>query len=147
MTCELKAKHKKRDQGFTYIEVIIAVMVLSIALIPAIRAVRESLAVSRGQEMLVANTYSVYAKMEYVLAQPYETLSQAAMAAGTATIPTSLSDPAATPGRRLVYLASYDGDNEDSDNNPFTGGEPDLLWVKVQLEGEPLSMESLVTRY
>jgi len=147
MICKLKAKHRSRNQGFTYIEVIVSIMVLSIALIPAISAIRESIAVSREQETLVANTYSVYAKMENVMAQPYETLAQLAMAAGSATTPTSLSDPAGTPARRLVYLASYDGDNDDSDNNPFTGGDPGLLWVKVQLEGEPLAMESLVTSY
>lgn len=128
-------------------EVIVAVIVLSIALIPAIGAIRESVAVNRGQKKLVADSYALYAMMETTLAQPYETLAAAAAAAGSATTPTSLSDPVGTPARRLVYLASYDGDNDDSDNNPFTGGDPGLLWVRVELPSEQLSVESLVSRF
>jgi len=147
MICRHKPGRRNRSQGFTYVEVIVAIIVLSIALIPAIGAIRESIAVSREQGTLVTNSYSVFSKMEYVLVQPYETLAAAAVAAGNATSPASFSDPAGVPGRRIVYLASYDGDNDDSDNNPFTGGDPGLLWVKVQIEGEVLAMESLVSRY
>ena len=138
---------RNRNQGFTYMEVIVAIIILSIALIPAIGAIRESVSVSRGQEKLVTDAYALYAMMETTLAQPYDTLAAAAAAVGSATIPTSLSDPVGTPDRRLVYLASYDGDNADSDNNPFTGGDAHLLWVRVELPGEQLSVESLISRF
>jgi type II secretory pathway pseudopilin PulG len=147
MTFGLQARSKNREQGFTYMEVIVAVMLMSLALIPALNAIRQSTAVSKGQQSLIANTYAVFSKMEYILAQPYESLSQAAIAAGGAINPSSYSDPVATPGRRLVFLALYDGDNDDSDNNPLTGGDPGLLWVKVELEGEDLTMESLTSQY
>ena len=147
MTSALAANRRNREQGFTYVEVIVAVIILLLALIPAINAITESLAVSRGQRSLVANTYAVFSKMEYVLAQPFPSLSQAAAAAGGSTTPTSYSDPVAAPDRRLVFLAPYDGDNGDSDNDPFTGGDPGLLWVKVEIEGESLAMESLTSQY
>ena len=147
MTFGLQARRKNREQGFTYVEVIVAVILMSLALIPALNAIRQSTAVSKGQQSLIANTYSVFSIMEYILAQPYESLYQAAIAAGGATNPSSYSDPVATPGRRLVFLALYDGDNADSDNQPLTGGDPGLLWVKVELEGEDMAMESLTSLF
>jgi type II secretory pathway component PulJ len=147
MTFALRVSRKNREQGFTYMEVIVAVLLMSLALIPALNAIRQSTAVSTGQQSLVASTYAMFSKMEYVLAQPYESLVQAAEAAGGATNPSSYSDPVSTPGRRLVFLALYDGDNGDSDNDPFTGGDPGLLWVKVELEGEDMAMESLASKY
>ena len=143
----LQANRKNREQGFTYVEVIVAVILMSLALIPALNAIKQSTAVSKGQQSLIANTYAVFSKMEYILAQPYESLSQAAIAAGGATNPSSYSDPVATPGRRLVFLALYDGDNADGDNQPLTGGDPGLLWVKVELEGEDMAMESLASQF
>ena len=76
MTFALRVSRKNREQGFTYMEVIVAVLLLSLALIPALNAIRQSTSVSAGQQSLVANTYAVFSKMEYVLAQPYESLSQ-----------------------------------------------------------------------
>ena len=147
MTSALAANRRNREQGFTYVEVIVAVIILLLALIPALNAIRDSLAVSRGQRQLVAGTYGVMSKMEYVLAQPFGNLAGAAAAAGSSTTPTSYSDPADAQDRRLVYLAPYDGDNEDSDNDPFTGGDPGLLWVKVELEDKALAIESMVSYY
>ena len=50
-----------------------------------------------------------------------------------------------TPYRALVYLWRYDGDNADADNDPFTGIDPELLWMKVEIENSPLSFETLLT--
>jgi type II secretory pathway component PulJ len=147
MTFEMQSNHKKQERGFTYMEVIVAVLLLSLLLLPAMNTVRESIGVSKAQKSLIGNTYALFSKMEYVMVQPYESLLLAATAAGGATNPTSFSDPVATPGRRLVFLALYDADNGDSDNNPFTGGDSGLLWIKVELEGESLNMESLVSQY
>jgi type II secretory pathway component PulJ len=138
---------KKQEHGFSYIEVVVAVVIISLALVPAIKAITESIAVSRGQRQLVAGTYGVMSKMEFVLAQPYGNLAGAAAAAGGKDNPTTYSDPAGAQDRRLVYLAPYDGNNGDSDNDPFTGGDPGLLWVKVELEDKALAIESMVSHY
>ena len=136
----------KQEYGFSYIEVVVAVVIISLALIPAIRAVTQSISVSRGQQQLISATYGMFAKMEYVKAQPYNSLYQAAVAAGGWTNPTSYSDAADVSNRCFVYLAPYDGDNEDSDNDPFTGGDAGLLWIKVELEDKALAMESLASQ-
>ena len=75
----------------------------------------------------------------------------AASAAGNATTPTSYSDTVTYPdGRQItlqVYLSLYDGDNADTDNDVFSGTDPDLLWLRVAIDGTPYALESLVTRY
>jgi type II secretory pathway pseudopilin PulG len=135
------------EQGFTYVEVVVAVLVLSLALIPAMNAIRGSIAASREQQGLVSGNYAVFSKMEYVLAQPYGNLESAAAAAGGPANPSSYSDPVATPARVLIFLAPYDGDNADGDNNPFTGTDPGLLWDRVTLADGSSAMESLASIY
>jgi type II secretory pathway pseudopilin PulG len=147
MILGLQARHRKRQQGFTYVEVVVAVLLLSLALIPAMNAIRDNIAISREQQSLIAGNYAVFSKMEYVLAQPYGNLFGAAVTAGDPTTPTVFSDPVSTPARVFVYLTPYDADNADSDNDPFTGGDPGLLWVRVALEDGSLSMESLTSLY
>jgi hypothetical protein len=46
----------------------------------------------------------------------------------------------------LVYLSRYDGDNADGDNNPFTGTDADLIWVRAAIADPPIDMTTLVTR-
>ena len=133
------------QQGFSSVEVVLAVLILGLALVPAMNAIRGSIAASREQQGLISASYGVLSKMEYVLAQPYGDLELAAAAAGSPTIPTSYSDPVSTPARLLVFLAPYDGDNADSDNDPFTGADPGLLWVRVALADGALAMESLAS--
>jgi len=60
----LQANRKNREQGFTYVEVIVAVLLMSLALVPALNAIRQSTAVSKGQQSQIANTYAVFSKME-----------------------------------------------------------------------------------
>ncbi len=47
--------------------------------------------------------------------------------------------------RRLVFIANYDGDNADTDNDPFTGTDPGLLWVRVEIEGSVAALQALKT--
>jgi hypothetical protein len=75
--------------------------------------------------------------MEQLLATPHAALDAAALAVGSAVAPTSYSDAAGTPQRRLVFIARYDVDNADADGNGLTGGDAGLLWLKVAIEGQP----------
>jgi len=138
---------RKQEQGFTYIEVVLAVLILSLALVPALNALRSSITAGREQQGLISSNYAVFSKMEYVLAQPYGNLAGAAAAAAGPANPSTYSDPVSTPARVFVYLSLYDADNADSDNNPFTGGDPGLLWVRVALEDGSLAIESLASQY
>lgn len=147
MIFRLKENQVKGEKGLTYIEVVLAVLLLSLALVPALNAIRGSIAASRGQQELISGSYAVLSKMEYVLAQSYSNLADAAAAAGSPTNPTTYSDPGGTPARALVFLALYDADNADGDSNPLTGGDAGLLWVRVALADGSSAMESLASQY
>ncbi len=146
----------KRQSGLTYIEVMIATVLIALALVPAMNALYTGMHGSDVYTSTSAEHYTALAKMEEVLAEPQSSLITAAAAAGNKNMPSSYSDAPGSPNRCLVYLALYDADNEDSDgnlftiqdknldgdNNPFTG-YTGLLWVRVDVEGSVTSLESL----
>ncbi len=131
--------------GLSYAEALVAVAVLAIALVPALDslqtvftggAVHEKL---RGQQQQLAN------RMEMLIAGPFSSLDQAAQAAGSETVASSHSDPVG-PERVLVFLSRYDGDNADGDDDPFSGTDAGLIWVRVVMEDTPHELTTLVAR-
>jgi hypothetical protein len=134
-----------RSAGFSYVEVLVAAVVLALCLPPALDALRAATSSAAVQSSTIALRYRVGARLETVLAEQYAALDAAAVAAGSAAVPTTYSDPGGTVDRRLVFAARYDLDNLDGDANPRTGGDPGLLWVRVALENRPLiALETLV---
>lgn len=140
-TCKLSARRSQK--GFSYIEILVATVLIAITLIPALESIQGALAGSEVHQSLATQHYQLVSKIEEVVAQPYSALETAAAAAGSTTVPTSYSDAPSTPDRRLVFLFGYDGDNADADNNPFTGVDDGLMWVRVEIEGTPQILETL----
>jgi len=138
-----------RMAGFFYIEVLVAVALIALALVPAMDALIPGIAGSAIHEARAEDHYQLTGKLEQVLAEPVANLDIAAAAAGNPATPTSYSDDVATSaGRRIkrnVFLSRYDGDNADADNNPFTGTDEGLLWVRVTIAGSGAVIESLVS--
>lgn len=135
----------------------IAVVLIMIALIPAMEALSTGMLGNEVLQSTSSDHYAVLSRMEEVLAEPYASLTSAAAAAGSESTPSSYSDAAGPPGRRLVYVALYDATDADGDGNVFTvldadldgDGNPytgydELLWVRVEVEGSIASLESLV---
>ena len=143
----LRARRKpQRQAGYSYVEILIATILIAVSMVPIMDALRNASVGAGIYESYSAQHYSLLAKMEEVLAEPYDSLDAEAAAVGNSTTPTAYSDLASTPERRLVYLAAYDIDNADGDNEPFlTGTDPGVLWVRVEIEGTALSTESLTT--
>lgn len=137
---------RRAARGFSYIEILIATVLIAVALPPAMDALGSGLLGAAVHEQRSVAHYDLSGKMEDVLAQPFDDLASAALAAGGAGVASSYSDAAGTPSRRLVYLSLYDGDNADADNNPFTGTDPDLLWVRIAIEGSADALETLQNR-
>ncbi len=151
-----------RQSGLSYVEAIIAVLILSIALIPALQSVQSGIQSSRVKEEMTDLQFHLRSKMEQVRFLPFGVLTKAADSAGNYTAPSYLSDPSGQPDRRLVYLSFYDADDSDSDGDPFTIADPDsdgdsnpytnidpdpdisLLWIKVEIESNPYSLQTLV---
>ena len=139
-----------RQRGLTYTEVLVATVLIALMLVPAIQALNGGLMATGAQAGLGEDQALLQARLADVLAQPFAALDAAALAAGSPTTATTLSDTVTTSdGRNLsrqVFLARYDGDNADADNDPFTGVDVGLLWVRVSLAGTALSMETLTAR-
>jgi len=137
--------------GFTMLEVTLAMVILAICLLPALESLRASLTLlGQQEESLSQDNYALLAKAEEILAQPFADLASAATAAGSPTTPTSFSDVLTTgDGRQLsreVYLWPLDGDNADLDNDPFTGTDSGILYLKVALANSPLVYETIATK-
>ena len=138
--------------GFSYVEVLVAIGLIAICLAPALDALRTAASGAAVQETSLVDQYALQAKMEEVLAEPFAALTAAAAAAGSPIVPTSYSDTApftTTDGRQIsreVYIWPYDGDNMDGDNDPFTGTDPGLLYVKVQINGASFALDTLTTQ-
>lgn len=127
-------------------ELLVATLLIAIMLVPALEAMQSGIQGSAIHTALARNQYRMVSRMEQTLALPFvELLQQADLVADpTVLIPAPYSDSAGTESRRLVYLARFDGDNADADNNPFTGTDSGLLWVRVTIEDSPRALQTLI---
>lgn len=146
---------QKRHHGFSYIEVLVAVFILAVAIVPAMEALQSGIQGAGIHESLTHQHYAVNKRMEELMAEPYGPLLSAAEAATNATTPTSFSDPAAPADRVVVLLSLYDADadpfiiadpNNDSDSDIYTGDTSNLLWIRVEIENTAVAVESLRNR-
>lgn len=153
------ARHAKLASvqlGLTYIEVLIATVLIATALVPAMEALHTGILGTQIYQSISAEHYATTAKMEELLAEQHGALVSAAAAAGDESTPSSYSDAPATPNRRLIFLGLYDADNADGDNDLFTVLDPNLdgdndpftgfsglVWLRVEVEGSVTVLESL----
>lgn len=134
------------QRGFGYVEALVAVVLLAVVLVPALEALGNAArnAPTAAQDdtlwMSAAN------KLREVTGSRFDDLDAAATAAGGAGNVSSLSDPAGSSPRVLIYLSRYDGDNADGDDNGFTGTDTDLIWVRATITDTPVSLDTLVAR-
>lgn len=138
---------KNLQSGFSYAELLIATLLIMIILVPALDSMQSGILGSGLHTELALEHYRISEKMEQTLARPFDQLlTQADLVADpTVLIPEPYSDSAGTQSRRLVFLSRYDGDNADTDNDPFTGTDTGLIWVRVAIENRPYSLETLIS--
>ena len=137
---------QKNQSGLTLVEVLITMVLLTVLLVPAMQALRTSVTGAQVHADLATDRFRLTSRMEELLAEPFGNLESAAAAAGASTVPTSYSDTAGPPGRLVVYLSRYDGDNADADDNPFTGTDDGLLWIRIEAEGTVHDLHTLRAR-
>jgi type II secretory pathway pseudopilin PulG len=142
----MKPAINRGQSGFSYMELLIATLLIAIMLVPALDAMQSGIQGSAIHTELARNQYRMISKMEQTLALPYSTLLEQAdlVADPNVLIPAPFSDVAGTESRRLVFLARYDGDDADADKDPFTGTDAGLLWVRVTIEDNPRSLETVI---
>jgi type II secretory pathway pseudopilin PulG len=137
---------KNRQSGFSYMELLVATLLIAIMLVPALDAMQSGIQGSGIHKQLAQNQYRMISRMEQTLALSFnELLEQADLVADSKIlIPPPFSDAAGTKSRRLVFLSRYDGDNADGDNDTFTGTDAGLLWVRVTIEDNPRALETVI---
>ena len=134
------------EAGLSYIEVLVATLLIAIALVPMMDALGPGLQGAQIHRDRADVHYALTGKLEEVLAQPFDDLDAAATAAGDYKIPTSYSDAGAAVPHE-VFIWRYDVDNVDFDNDEFTGGEDDILWVRIATTDSLTDLQTLVSRY
>jgi len=134
--------------GLSYIEVLVAIVLLSMALVPAIDAFQPAIMGSGIHRSHTEQHYHLTEKLEELLAEPFGALDAEAVDIGDPTVASDdYSDPTTAANRRLVYLSRYDGDNADGDFDYFTGLDAGLVWVRVEHTGTGQTIERLISVY
>jgi len=126
-----------KASGFSLVEVLVATVILGIALVPAMDALRTGMKGTEMHQGFQEQHYHLMSKMEEVLAESFSLLNSAV---GINTVPSSYSNSSENYN---VYLSFYDADNADSDDNVFTGTD-NVLWVRTELIDSGLAFETLV---
>lgn len=138
-------------RGLSYIEVLIATVLITVALVPAIDALTSGVRAGSMHVDVVEDHYHLVGGLTAVLAEPFADLDAEAVTLNNPATPSVYSDTVTTAdGRTLtrqVYLSRYDADNADTDNNVFTDTDAGLLWVKVEFAGTTQALEQLVSIY
>lgn len=133
---------RRRQRGFSYVEVLIAMVIIVVCLVPALDALRDGVRGAGIQLEYAQNQQRLKTRFEEVLANTFATLDAAAMLAGNSpaiTVP-AYSDAAGTANRLLVTLYRYDG-------SAATGTDTGLLWLNVAIEGSNRSLNTLKSRW
>lgn len=136
----------RKQRGFGYVEALVAVILLTVVLVPALEALGNATRNAPTAAQDDALWMSAANKLRDVTGSRFDDLDAAAVAAGGPNTASSLSDPVGGNPRVLIYLSRYDGDNADGDNNGFTGVDTDLIWVRAAIADTPVSLDTLVAR-
>jgi prepilin-type N-terminal cleavage/methylation domain-containing protein len=137
---------RSKQYGLTLVEVLVAMALLALLLVPAISALQTTTVGANVHRDLATDQFRLSSRLDELLAEPFAELEAAAIAAGAPINETSYSETAGAPGRLVVYLSRCDGDNADSDNNIFTGADDGMLWIRVEAEGTVHSLQTITAR-
>jgi Tfp pilus assembly protein PilV len=135
--------NRRRQPGFSYVEILLSVVLLAVLVVPALEALQSGIAGGRSSS-LAASQLMLRDKMEWVLAKPFADLySETYLPGGnaTASVSASLSDPAGAPGRRNVTLYRYDASSQ-----ALSASDTGLVLVSVyyETEGSAQALNTLV---
>ena len=130
------------QHGLSYTEVLIAIALVALIAWPTAQSIQTSLAVAQQSVDDTTFRFAMLSLVETTLASDYASLEQRA---GTQSAPI-LSEPLGANDTLDLYIAPWDIDNADFDDDPGTGVDDDVLWIRVALRNRPLSFETLVTR-
>lgn len=137
---------KRRQSGLSYVEVMVATLLMTMALVPMMESLQPGTQGAQIHRDRARIHYTLSGKLEQVLAESFADLDAAATAAAGPTSPTGYSD-LAVPVPHQVFVWRYDVDDADSDGDVFTGGEADMLWIRVATVDGLDALETLLSPY
>jgi hypothetical protein len=157
----MRAKRGSAARGVSYIEVLVAVFLVAVALVPALQAVASGLQGARVHADLSQGMAPIVAELEELLARPYPVLYRAAIAGGSAggsatvavapydpTVALVFPLPATIPAGPGFSDASYDVFIHSID--PATGaaaaGDSGLLQIRIQARTGGATMRAYKAR-
>jgi Tfp pilus assembly protein PilV len=149
----------RHNLGLSYMEVMVAVFLLMLIIIPLMRSLEWGINTQKIVHKQQDLVWHMQSKLAEVKAQKISQLLDAAHTAGSYTAFTTYSDAPATENRRLVSIWYYDISNADADNDPFTildantdaDSDPftgndvvmDMVWIKVAIENTSFELVTL----
>lgn len=143
----LASTDRRSQRGLSYLEVLLATIVLTISLGPLLSAMQSNNQTTRIDAELTRQRNHAISVLEKTLALPLATLlDEAAIVGAYDVLSDRYSDAAGSEPRAQVFLAAYDANNADGDNNPFTGAEANVLWVNVKIEDTRFELTTLVSQ-
>src|SRR6266852_5316777 len=121
-----------RQRGFSYVEILLSVVLLTVLLVPALQALQTGIAGGQNPS-LAARQLTLRDKMEQMLAKPFADLyAQTYLAGGNTTSANGpFSDPAGASDRRNVVLYRYDASTQ-----ALSANDTGLVFVSVYYEAE-----------
>lgn len=136
----------RKSSGLSYVEVLIATLLLTVALVPMMEALQPGLQGSAIHQDRAQVHFTLKGKLEQVLAEPFMNLEAESIAAGAATAATLYSDTGVNVPHE-VFIWPWDVDNADADDDGLTGGEDDILWIRVATVDGQSELQTLISRY
>lgn len=118
--------------GYSYAEVLLAVLLLAVLLVPALQALNTAILGSGNN--LGARQLNLRSKMEQVLGKPFGVLyAQTYLVGGntTTSVSTSFSDAAGSTDRRVVVFYRF-----EAGTKALSSSDTGLLWVSVYFEAD-----------
>ena len=131
-------------RGYSYLEVLVAAIILAVALVPAAESLRAASDASHQVRQRVPLQYEALGYFENLMANSLGALEAEAIATGGTAPSTLYSEPVGTPERMLVTVSPHDIDDADGDGDTLTGTESGVVHVRLEVEGQGIVMETVV---
>ncbi len=140
MSCLPTLRRATRVHGFSYVEVLVSVVLLAVLMVPALQSLQGGI-VNAVTPAIAARPPLLRAKMEEVLSSPFPALYAATYAVGGNTngVNATFSDAPAATDRRIVVLYRY-----DASTKALSTSDTGLLYVSAYYSADG-SANALVT--
>lgn len=135
------ASARRLQGGLSYVEVVVATILVVVALVPAMNALQGATIGSGVHQSEAVKQQQLQSKMEEVLARPFgELYAQTYLAGGNTVAPNAALSDGAVVGRRVVVLYRFSG-------SALTSADSGLLRIQVGFDAGGPTLDTLKGRW